>query len=77
MCREGGMNSTRCRLVYSDLALVIITSAKEDMCFRRCLFVCLSVSLLATLRKNFQTDVHESFGEGWPRANEQTAKFWR
>jgi len=32
------------------------------LCFRRCLSVC----LLATLRKNFQTDLHEIFREGWP-----------
>jgi len=27
--------------------------------------VCLSVSLLATLRINFRTDLHEIFGERW------------
>jgi len=34
------------------------------ICFRRCLFVC----LLATLGKNFRTDLHEIFREGlqWP-----------
>ena len=36
----------------------------------------LSVCLLATLRKNFQTDLHEIFREGWQWANEQTVKFW-
>jgi len=36
------------------------------------LFVC----LLATLRKNFQTDLHEIFRVGWQWANEQTINFW-
>jgi len=33
--------------------------------------VCLSVCLLATLRKIFRTDLHENFREGW-----QMIKFW-
>jgi len=32
--------------------------------------------LLATVRKNFQTDVHEIFGKGWQWASEQMIKFW-
>jgi len=36
-----------------------------------CLFVC----LLATLRKNFQTDFHEIFREGWQWAVEQILNF--
>jgi len=32
--------------------------------------VCLFVCLLATLRKNFWTDVHEIFSKGWQWANE-------
>ena len=40
--------------------------------FRRCLSVC----LLPTLRKNFPTDLHEIFREGWQWANEQMVKFW-
>jgi len=35
------------------------------------LFVCLSVCLLATLRKNFPTDLHENVREGWQWASEQ------
>jgi len=35
--------------------------------FRRCLSVC----LLATLRRNLQTDLQEIFREGWQWANEQ------
>ena len=42
------------------------------VCFRGCLSVC----LLATLRKNFQTDLHEIFREGWQWDSEQTDKFW-
>jgi len=37
-----------------------------------CLFVC----LLATLRKNFQIDLHEIFREGCQWAKEQMIKFW-
>ena len=36
------------------------------------LFVCLTV----TLHKYFQTDLHETFSEGWQWANEQVFKFW-
>jgi len=38
--------------------------------------VCLFVCLLATLHKNFQTDLHSIFREGWQWANEQVIKFW-
>jgi len=33
--------------------------------------VCLFVCLLVTLRKNFRTDLHEIFREGWQWASEQ------
>jgi len=39
----------------------LITSAKEDMFSS--LFVCLSLCLLATLRKNFRSDLHEFSGK--------------
>ena len=40
--------------------------------------VCLSVCLSATLRKNFRTDLHEIFREGWQWVSEQVIKFcWR
>jgi len=32
--------------------------------------------LLATLHKNFQTDLHEIFSEDWQWASEQMIKFW-
>ena len=38
------------------------------ICNRRCLSVC--------LRKNFRTDLHEIFREGWQQADEQMIKFW-
>jgi len=41
--------------------------------------VCLSVCffcLLATLCKNFQTDLYEIFREGWQWASQQTINFW-
>ena len=63
------MRSTECPLVF------VVTSAKEVMFSS--LFVCLSVCLLATLRKNFQTDLHEIFREGWQWASEQMIRFWR
>ena len=37
-----------------------------------CLFVC----LLATLRTNFWTDLHEIFSEGWQWVKEQLIKYW-
>ena len=37
------------------------------LCFHRCLTVC----LLATLRKNVRTDLHEIFREGWQWTNEK------
>jgi len=46
------------------------------ICNRRCLSVCLSPCLLATLRKNFWTDLHEIFREGWQWVSEQMIKFW-
>ena len=47
---------------------------QRRICNRRCLSMCLS----ATLRKNFPTDLHEIFIEGWQWDNEQMIKFlWR
>ena len=50
----------------------LITVYYLCQCFR----CCLSVWLSATLHKNFQTDLHESFSKGWQWANEQVFKFW-
>jgi len=56
----------------SPQSLTFVTSAKKDMLSCRCLPVC----LLATLRKNFRTNLHEIFREGWQWDNEQMVKFW-
>ena len=55
--------------------LFIITSPSSRICNRRYLFVCLFVYLLATLRKNFRTDLHDIFRESLQWANEQVVKF--
>ena len=47
----------------------LITVYYLRQCFRCCLSQ-LSVWLLATLHKNFQTDLHETFSKGWQWANE-------
>jgi len=39
-------------------------------------YVIVAVSLLATLWKDFQTELHEIFSKGWQWANEQVIKFW-
>jgi len=58
-------------LLYNLTVLwTFITSAKEDM------FSSLFVCLLATVSKNFPTDLPEIFRDGWQWANEQTIKFW-
>jgi len=53
--------------------LVFVNSAKEVMfsSLLVCLSVCRFVGLLATLRKNFRTDLREIFREGWQWASEQ------
>jgi len=55
-------------VVLHSVKVVIVTSAKEYMFLS---FVC----PLATLHKNFQTDLHEIFKEGWQCANEEVIKF--
>jgi len=51
----------------------LVTSAKEDYVI---VVVRLSVCLSVCLRKNFRTDLHDIFREGWQWANEQLIKFW-
>jgi len=58
------------RCVY---CVFFITSANEGYVF---VVVCLSVCLLATLRKNFRTHLHAILREGWQWASEQMIKFW-
>jgi len=58
-------NSTKCYVHYylqqGGYVIVVV-----------CLFVC----LLAILRKNFQTNLHEIVREGWQWVNGQMTKFW-
>jgi len=62
-------------MAFSLLAYVQFLPPPTRLCFRRCLSVCPSVCVLATLRKNFQTDLHEIFREGWQWASEQMIEF--
>ena len=65
-----------CTSSRDDRSSCFVISAKEVMFSS--LSVCLSVCLLATLRKNFRTDLHEIFREGWQWAVEQMITFlWR
>jgi len=57
--------------LYPLYAWLLLPSPRR-LCFRCCLFVC----LLATLRKNFRTDLHDMFCEGWQWISEQLFKFW-
>ena len=54
------------------LLLLLLLPPPRRLYFRHCLSVC----LLATLRRNFQTDLHEIFREGWQWVDEQLIKFW-
>ena len=56
--------------------VVSLLPPPRRLCNRRCLSVCLSVCLLATLHRNFQTDLHEIFRERWQWTGEQMIKFW-
>jgi len=55
-----------------------ISSHDEFVCYlcQGDMFSSLFVCLLATLRKNFQKDLHEICREVWQWANEQMIKFW-
>ena len=56
---------------------IVLLSPPKKVVFPS-LFACLSVCLLATLRKNFSMDLHEIFREGLQWADDQTIKFlWR
>jgi len=62
---------------------VVILVSGQCNCFvtsgyvinHRCLFVCLFVCPLATLRKNVRTDLHEIFREGWQWAMDKWLNF--
>ena len=58
-------------LAHFRLTMVcLVTSANKVM------FSSLSVCLLATLRENFGTDMHEIFREGWQWTNKEMVTFW-
>jgi len=63
-------------LFLTQTNLKLITSAKEVMFSS--LFVCVSVWLLACMRRSFRTDLHGIFSkdEDWQWSNEQMIKFW-
>ena len=70
---DGNCRQSHCDKHYTETDYSYLPPPRR-LCFRRCLSVC----LLATLRKNFQTDLNEIFGEGSQWASEQTFKFcWR
>jgi len=56
----------------AELLLFLPPLSSLFVCLSLCLFVC----LLATLRENFSTDLHEIFREAWQWAIEQMIKFW-
>jgi len=75
-------NITRTRIV-SEYMLVLALWLVFATCYYvrqgeyEIVVVCLSVCLFATLRKNFQTVLHEIFREGWQQwINEQMVRFW-
>jgi len=68
----GGSDQWLASLVMKTTAKMLSLPPPRRLCFRRCLYVC----LLATLRKNFRTDLHEILREVWQLASEQTVKFW-
>ena len=66
--------------VYSDCNGIMLYSVYDMFYYLRqggYVFVvaCLSVCLLAALRKNVQTDLHKIFREGWQWADEQLTQF--
>jgi len=50
----------------ASLAEVISVTKQQLVTSAKVTFSSLSVCLLATLRKNFETDLHDIFREGWP-----------
>jgi len=76
-CTQASLVRNRCYrficefIYYNKFAYLFLLPPPKRLCFHRCLFVCLSVCLfvclLASLPKNFRTDLHEV----WQWANEQ------
>jgi len=69
-CKRGIMNLWRVHRWNTFFFLPPPRTGKEDM------WLSLSVCLLATLRKNFRTDLHDIFREGWQWVSEENIKFW-
>ena len=68
-------NDNKTRKPSLDVATTTLATflppLRRILCFHRRLFLCLS----ATSRKNFRTDLHEIFREGWQLATEQRSTF--
>jgi len=62
--------SKRLRLLLAERFVLLPPLGR--LCGSRCLSIC----LLATLRKMSQTNLHEIFRESWQWAKEQIIKFW-
>jgi len=66
--------STRLKIrTYDSIDLGVLLPPPRMLCFHRCFSV---VCLLATLRKNLRTDLHEIFRKGWQSAIEQMTQCW-
>jgi len=63
--------SANCEVLTPAMYKQTLLPPPRRICFHHCLSVC----LLATLRKNFQTDLHEIFGEGWQLAMNNWSNF--
>jgi len=57
--------------VATTTLATLLPPPRRILCFHRRLFLCLS----ETSRKNFRTDLHEIFREGWQLATEQRSNF--
>jgi len=74
------------RAVGTGLVAAVVQSRVHELILVRCMILCryllqegyviVVVCLLATLRKNVPTDLHEIFRVGWLWASEQMIKFW-
>jgi len=64
------------RVLHAHMTVIKIVILLSLYYIRQGGYVIVVVWLLATLRKNFQTDLHEIFREDWQWASEQIIKFW-
>jgi len=80
-CFQWWLRPTCKRNVTLDWMIIFVSSSRRPESnspyyLRQGGYVFVVVCLLATLRRNFRTDLHEIFREGWQWANEQMIKFW-